>query len=159
MTVDAVRDVPSGLSWRAEPDGGSRLEVRFCGELDLAVIDECAAGLCEPLAGAERTIVFDLDELSFADSTGLRFLIDTKRNLEAMGKRLLLARVPVGVLKLFELAGLTNWFGYTTGQEPQRVPCPVCEGEQLVGITRCVRCGAALGDHGSAMRPRDELGI
>jgi anti-anti-sigma factor len=143
--VDAARDVPSGLTWLAEEGPGSQLLVRFAGELDLSVIDECAAGLAEPLAGAERTIVFDLGELSFADSTGLRFLIDTKRQIESMGKRLLLAHPPTGVLKLFELAGLTNWFDYADGHEPQRTPCPLCDGDQLVGVTRCVRCGAALG--------------
>ena len=158
-TVDAARDDPAGLTWRARSNGDSRLEVSFCGELDLSVIEESAAGLQEPLAGAEQTIVFDLGELSFVDSTGLRFLIDTKRHAESLGKRLLLGAVSAPVLKLFELAGLTNWFDYEEGHTPGRTPCPVCDGEQLVGAKRCVRCGAALGDHGAAVRPADQLGI
>jgi stage II sporulation protein AA (anti-sigma F factor antagonist) len=143
------------LTWRAATNGGARLDVSFHGELDLSVTEECSAGLLEPLAGAERTIVFDLGGLSFADSMGLRFLIDTKRQLESMGKRLLLGSVSAPVLKLFELAGLTQWFEYAEGHAPALVPCPMCEGDQIVGAVRCVRCGAALGrsDDGSAVRP------
>jgi anti-anti-sigma factor len=153
QVVDPARDASSGLTWLAASDGDTRLVVTFEGELDLAVIEECSAGLEEPLAGAERTIVFDLGGLSFADSTGLRFLIDTKRRTESLGKRLLLGEVSAPLLKLFELAGLTNWFDYADGHLPDRMPCPLCDGEQLVGATRCVRCGAALGDHGTAVGP------
>jgi anti-anti-sigma factor len=158
-TIDAARDDPVGLTWHARSNGDSRLDVTFCGALDLSVIEESAAGLQEPLEGAEQTIVFDLGELSFADSTGLRFLIDTKRRAEALGKRLLLGPVSAPVLKLFELSGLTNWFDYAEGHTPDRAPCPLCDGEQLVGVRRCVRCGAALGDHGATMRPGDQVGI
>jgi anti-anti-sigma factor len=150
---DARRDPVAGLTWRAETNDGTRLDVSFRGELDLSVIEECSAGLVEPLTGAEDMIVFDLGELSFADSTGLRFLIDTKRHVESSGKRLLLGPVSTPVLKLFELAGLTNWFDYTDGHEPPRDACPVCGGEQLVGVKRCVRCGAALRGNGTAMGP------
>ena len=37
------------------------------------------AGLAEPLAGAERSVIFHLDELEFVDSTGLRLLVDGVR--------------------------------------------------------------------------------
>jgi len=141
--VDTRRDEPA-FSWIAE-EFGSMLSLSFRGALDLAVIDECAAGLEEPLNGSEQTILLDLSELEFADSTGLRFLIDTKRKTEASGKKLVIGRVSPPVLKLFEMAGLTSFFEYLDGHEPSRTRCALCDAEVLVGSSMCPRCGGDLG--------------
>jgi anti-anti-sigma factor len=154
MALDLRREEEPGFSLFAE-ELGSMLSVSFRGALDLAVIDECAAALEEPLAGPEQIILLDLAELSFADSTGLRFLIDTKRRAESSGKRLILGRVSRPVLRLFEMAGLTSWFEYLDGHAPSRMPCPLCGAEMLTGSPQCPRCGAQLdGDgDGSLMGP------
>jgi anti-anti-sigma factor len=141
--LDVRRDEEPGFSWLAE-ESGSMLSVSFRGALDLAVIDECRDGLEEPLAGPEQVILLDLGELTFADSTGLRFLIDTKRRTEAAGKRLLLGRVSPPVLKLLEMAGLTSWFEYLDGLAPRRTLCPICNADLLTESNRCANCGAAL---------------
>lgn len=105
-----------GLSWSARSDGAV-LTVSFIGDLDMAVVGECAAGLEEPLAGAERVIVIDLSRLAFADSTALRFLIDTKRLMEMKGKRLLLGGTSPAVTRLLEASKLTTWFDRADGLE------------------------------------------
>jgi anti-anti-sigma factor len=84
----------------------------------VAVIDECRAGLSEPLDGPEETILFDLCGITFADSTGLRLLIDVKRQAQARGKRLILSCVSAPVLRLIVMTGLTSWFEYLDGHEP-----------------------------------------
>jgi len=149
--LDTRRDEPA-FSWFAE-EMGTMLSLSFRGALDLAVIDECAAGLEEPLNGPEQTILLDLAELSFADSTGLRFLIDTKRKTDAAGKKLVIGRVSPPVLKLFEMAGLTSFFEYLEGHEPSRTHCPLCDAEVLVGSATCPRCGGELRGDGSPVDP------
>lgn len=143
MALTELRSGGPGFSWIAEETGPTLL-VRFKGELDLAVVDECAAGLEEPLDGPEESIVLDLGDLTFADSTGLRFLIDTKRRAESRGKRLLLSRVSGPMLKLFDVTGLTSWFDYADGSRPRHVLCPVCDRPMHHDANRCPHCGAAL---------------
>jgi anti-anti-sigma factor len=133
----------TSFSWTAVPDGDA-LAIRFRGELDLAVVDECRVALMEPLSGGENLIVFDLSELSFVDSTGLRLLVESKLRAESNGKRLKLGPVSAPVLKLLETAGLTSWFDFADGCEPRRVACPVCDGDIVPGGRRCPRCGGAL---------------
>ena len=143
MTLTDVRSGEPGFSWIAE-ETGPMLVVRFKGELDLAVVDECAAGLEEPLDGPEESIMLDLGDLTFADSTGLRFLIDTKRRAESRGKRLLLSRVSDPMLKLFDVTGLTSWFDYADGSRPEQTLCPVCDRAMHHDGSRCPHCGAVL---------------
>jgi anti-anti-sigma factor len=143
MTLAEVRSGEPAFTWIAE-ESDSTLFVRFKGELDLAVVDECAAGLDEPLMGPEASVVLDLGQLTFADSTGLRFLIDTKRRAESRGKRLLLSEVSEPMLKLFDVTGLTSWFEYADGSSPQGSPCPVCDRSMHHDGARCPHCGAVL---------------
>ena len=143
MTLTDTRPGDPAFTWTAE-ETGSTLVVRFKGELDLAVVDECAAGLEEPLEGPEQSIVLDLGDLTFADSTGLRFLIDTKRRAEARGKALLLSNVSDPMLKLFDVTGLTAWFDYADGSKPTQWFCPVCDRPMHHAGVRCAHCGAVL---------------
>ena len=137
------RPEPATFTWIAEPIDQT-LVISFRGELDLAVIDECRDGLAEPLTGPERIVLFDLGGVTFADSTGLRLLIDVKRRADADGKRLLLTRVSAPILKLFEMTGLTSWFDYLEGHAPPLIDCPLCDGRIVPDSRRCPRCGCAL---------------
>ena len=97
------------LTWRAAADG-STLTVRFSGALDIAVLTECVTGLAEPLAGPERTVEFDVSELTFADSSALRFLLDTKQQCEAESKAFRLVGESRALDRLLEVSGLSDWF-------------------------------------------------
>lgn len=97
---------------------GGSLHITFSGELDLANVEECTAGLHEPLTGPAPLIVLELGDLEFADSTALRMLIDMKRNAEGAGKRLVIDGISPAVLRLFDASGMTEWFEYVAGQAP-----------------------------------------
>jgi anti-sigma B factor antagonist len=97
------------LVWRAE-SLGSTLKVHFTGALDIAVLTECVTGLDEPLAGPERTVEFDVTDLNFADSSALRFLLDTKHRCDAAGKRFVLAGRSGALSRLLEVSGLNDVF-------------------------------------------------
>lgn len=131
------------FSWVAR-ESDSELTVSFSGELDLAIVPECSAGLREPISGSATVIVLDLSAVTFADTTALRFLIDTKRQVEADGKRLFLKETSSAVVRLFEAAGLTSWFDYVNGHSPSHELCPLCDGQVPAGRTRCGHCGGTL---------------
>jgi len=108
--MNGAREKPGPtLSWRAEAIG-STLNVRFAGALDIAVLTECITGLAEPLAGPEATVEFDVSELTFADSSALRFLLDTKQTCEATGKRFVVVGESRALERLLEVSGLSDHF-------------------------------------------------
>lgn len=95
---------PSGLSYSVVLQGDAVL--RLEGELDLSgeqllalAVDEVAG------AGTPRTII-DLRDVSFIDSSGLRFLLDAKERLSGNGRSVAFVRGPERVQMLFELTGL-----------------------------------------------------
>ena len=97
------------LVWRAEAIG-STLTVHFTGALDITVLNECVIGLADPLAGPEAVVEFDVSELTFADSSALRFLLDTKQQCEDAGKRFVLMGDSRVLSRLLEVSGLTDHF-------------------------------------------------
>ena len=83
--------------------------VRAVGELDLST----AGRLCRAIHGAAATaagrprVLIDLTELDFCDSTGLRALIASVREVEVGGGKAALAVTPGGALdRLLELTGI-----------------------------------------------------
>ena len=86
---EAKQQVNAAFLWHAEAIG-PKLVVRFSGRLDVSVLNECVMGLAEPLAGPESIVEFDVAELTFADSTAMRFLLDSKQLCQDAGKRFVL---------------------------------------------------------------------
>jgi anti-anti-sigma factor len=130
------------FSWLAQEDG-TTLRIVFRGDLDLAVVDECRAGLAEPTSMRIGEICLDLGGLTFMDSTGLALLVDLQRAAVGRRQRLTLSNVPEAVLRLFDLTGLASWFVYADGHKPERLTCPVCDREMLTISRKCPRCGAS----------------
>lgn len=104
-----AKDRVSPLVWQAQANGRT-LTVCFEGALDIAVLNECVIGLAEPLAGPEGTIEFDVSGLTFADSTALRFLLDTKQQCEGAGKRFVVTGDSPALSRVLEVSGLAEWF-------------------------------------------------
>jgi anti-sigma B factor antagonist len=129
--------------WTSAPENGAHV-VSLAGEFDMASVGPCTDAFPQWVSAADRVLILDLSRLEFADSTALRFLVDLKRHVDAAGKMLALRDVSEVVLRLFEMAGLTQWFDYIDGHGPTFTTCPLCNGEVLDGSSRCYRCGGAL---------------
>lgn len=86
---------------------GDRTIVTPHGELDLATVGELDGSL-RPVTG---TIVIDLRELSFVDSTGLRLLLEQTRRADAT-VQLVDGSAPIS--RLFELTGLRDALPFVT---------------------------------------------
>jgi anti-anti-sigma factor len=81
--------------------------VALHGELDIASVD----GLADELVRvAGSTIVVDLMDLTFMDSTGIGALVTTRTRLLANGQgELVLTRPTAIVRKALEIVGLSQW--------------------------------------------------
>jgi anti-anti-sigma factor len=96
------------------------LTITMVGELDMA--RECELlnlmVTLDPLPGT--VVKLDLSELTFADSAGLRSIVNTQAYLRGRHCELHLVRPQQHLLKLIELVGITDYFTIVDGQ-PQLV--------------------------------------
>jgi anti-sigma B factor antagonist len=97
------RDVPFSVS----TNGDTRV-FELAGELDLdtaKVLDEVPI-----LPDAGEVVVLDLGRLSFVDSSGLRSLIQVRRQVIDRGAHLVLRRPRPNVRRVLEVSGLDSVF-------------------------------------------------
>ena len=86
----------------ARDDGITRLAV--AGELDLASVPELEAALPAPAPG--ETLVVDLRELAFIDSSGIHVLMRLDTDARAEGWSLVVVRAGADVQRILDLCHL-----------------------------------------------------
>jgi anti-anti-sigma factor len=82
--------------------------VLLTGEFDLAGVDAFEAELGHLPGPEERTLVLDLRELTFIDSSGLRSVVMTDRRLRADDTRFVVVRGPERVNRVLDLTGVSE---------------------------------------------------
>jgi len=82
--------------------------VRPLGELDLATVPILAGGVAHLRKAGCRHLIFDLRQLGFIDSSGLRFLLECHAESRQHGFTMALVPGPPAVQMVFELTGTTN---------------------------------------------------
>lgn len=93
-----------------------RLVVSVAGELDLATVPMLREAVRPVLDDpALDTVVLDLAELTFLDSTGLGCWIELRNATEDTGKVLILESLPPSVMRTVSIAGLAPLFGLDGG--------------------------------------------
>jgi anti-sigma B factor antagonist len=88
-----------------DPAAGFR--VVLGGELDLAAADEFWAAL-EPVLRPGSSVVVDCAGLSFLDSAGIRVMLQAAQRADGLGGEWRLTGVQPSVLRVLELAGVTE---------------------------------------------------
>jgi anti-sigma B factor antagonist len=97
-------DLDDGLILRVEENGhGSVLHIK--GEIDLATAPQLRARL-QTLGG---TVVVDLSDVAFLDSTGIGVLVAARKRLSAAGGGLTLRYPSDVVARTLEIVGLHDW--------------------------------------------------
>jgi anti-anti-sigma factor len=87
------------------------------GDLDLATVPLLREPALEELERSEcRTLMLDLAELTFLDSTGLGCWIDLRNQAQQRGKSLEFDSVPQVVRRTVTIAGLADVFGMAGGE-------------------------------------------
>ena len=79
--------------------------IRITGELDVSTAPDLRVCLLDTIATA-RTIVVDLADLGFIDSTGVGVLIGAAKRLAAEGGEILLRGVRPKTMRVFEVTGV-----------------------------------------------------
>ena len=83
---------------------GSESVVCMRGDIDLSNLDRATAALATAREGA-TTLLLDLSEVGFMDTSGLRLVIEEQRRARAAGYRFSVVPGPRKVQRLFEIAG------------------------------------------------------
>lgn len=82
------------------------------GELDLGTVPLVSARLQEPWPA--REMVLDLSGLTFADTTGMGFLIEAQREAEARGRTLVLRNPSARIRATLRISGLLPHLRFST---------------------------------------------
>lgn len=98
-----------------EKRGGTTI-LRFSGELDVVAEPQVAETVRELAHNSPGTLVIDLREVTFMDSSGLRSLIKVRAEPDA-GWELKLIAGPQPVHKVFELTRMDSVFDFVDASE------------------------------------------
>ncbi len=90
-------------------EDGDRLIVKVTGRLDMDSSEPAAAQINPRLPG-KKEVIFDLSELVYLSSYGLRMLLSTARELNKSYAMLKLAAVPAPILQVLKTSGLARFF-------------------------------------------------
>lgn len=102
------REIADGtLVVRSSEDEGSRV-VAFAGELDLANAGTAESALEASLADATASVVVDMRELEFIDSTGIALLVSALNRNEGGTRVSFIPSDSPAVTRVLELTGLAE---------------------------------------------------
>jgi anti-sigma B factor antagonist len=82
----------------------------FKGEIDLHVSPVITASLQSTVKKKPKTLVVDLSQVNYIDSSGLAVLIEAMQNVEEYGGKFALAGLQETVRTIFEIARLDQVF-------------------------------------------------
>lgn len=106
--ADLTSPPPFAISLTPAGDQSVRLEIR--GELDLSTAPQLDDALRHELGGG-RSVIVDLSQVTFIDSTALNTLIGALRLCESNGCSLAVSpSLPPQVTRVFEVTGLDGVF-------------------------------------------------
>ncbi len=90
---------------------GSTLLVTFSGEITLEITTDLKVRIDEAIKSGEfGSLVVDLSEITFMDSSGIGFLVAMNTKVMGMGKKMFLLKPSAQVRKTLELVQLSNFF-------------------------------------------------
>jgi anti-anti-sigma factor len=95
-----------GMKATVEQTGEAAWRVVVAGELDAATAPELADVLDPLVSQPAASVVVNLADVSFMDSSGLRALIRSANAAKEAGGSLVLARASASVTRLLEVTGL-----------------------------------------------------
>jgi anti-sigma B factor antagonist len=105
MSLDRAEFEP--FRCEVDPDRAS-VRVRPVGELDLATVPLVDAQLSELVAAGFTSLVLDLRQLRFLDSTGVRLLLSWDAQSRADGFDLTVIPGPAPVQRVMDVAGVAE---------------------------------------------------
>ena len=88
---------------------GNIMIIKVCGEFDLAEADNCRRQIDEKVrAEGVKELLFDLEKVSFIDSSGLGVILGRYRKTKEKEGSVAISNVDPRILKILELSGITR---------------------------------------------------
>jgi len=94
------------LTIHVERRTGARVLVKLSGRLDVATYQQCRNALEPVLSGVTRYLVFDLADLDYISSMGLRVVLEARQAIEQKGGQVSLAHLQAPIRRVFEIAAV-----------------------------------------------------
>ena len=102
-------------------DHGGIPVLRVRGEIDVASAPQFRAPVLDLMSQPSDTLIVDMSDVTFIDSTGLGVLLDAEKRSRAAGKSLRLVVTQPHVRRLLELTGLDEVLNVVaSASEPTR---------------------------------------
>ena len=86
------------------------LLIGICGELDTTTSPELEAAIGQESQSEPNTYIFDLEEMEYISSVGLRVFLANLKKVKSSGGRMLLAGLNEEVQEVFDMAGFSSLF-------------------------------------------------
>jgi anti-sigma B factor antagonist len=80
--------------------------VRLVGQVDIQTVGVMGAAIAEAATSGPREIVLDLSEVDFIDSSGLRQIVTSSNELDAVGCHVCVEGLSGAAQRLLEVTGL-----------------------------------------------------
>lgn len=96
---------PEFTTQRVESPGGICV-VRVGGEVDIATAPQLQAVFDEVLEASPDSVLVELDDVTFLDSSGIRALVIAKRRLSEVGASFVIDGMSEAVKHVLEIAGM-----------------------------------------------------
>lgn len=107
-----------GLTVESREDGNAWV-LTLAGELSLAEAQVLEQKLGEVLASADSTIIVDLTDVAFIDSTGLSVLVRAHQQASEAGVQLGVVNPRAQAKRLLSLTGLAERLTFVNSQAPR----------------------------------------
>jgi anti-anti-sigma factor len=94
------------LDIKTEERGSGGWTLALSGRLDSETAGQCEQVVNDVLTREASVVVFDMKNLDYISSAGLRVILETRKQLEKGGGKIVTANMQAPVAKVFELAGI-----------------------------------------------------
>jgi anti-sigma B factor antagonist len=105
----AYEDEPVTFDIERDPDTKPPL-LRLSGEMDLRAATDLREALLKALADGEGTVLLDLENLSFIDSTIISVLIMARKRADTSNGEVRLRNVPGRIQRILVITGIDSLF-------------------------------------------------
>lgn len=106
--MSSVFDPPVLDSPVSDPSASDVAAFTAAGEFDMANAESLGAELDRAIERTDGTLVIDLLDVTYLDSTALSVLLSAHEHLSAVGRTLRVGRASATVERLFEVCGVAS---------------------------------------------------
>lgn len=96
---------------------GTTHHVAVCGELDISSVAEVRRVTERALRGKPETLLLDLGELTFCDSSGIHLVLDTDKRARAQGVRFRVIAPYGSAFRTFEICQIADQVTFVTDDD------------------------------------------